>query len=149
MGEYAPFLFSGAQAGASLLTAQGQEAEAGAAAAAARYNAEQAKRAGYSEEARIRREGVRTVAMRRTDIAKSGLAAEGTSLAALVADAATVERAALEARQAGLDTAKLERSSASAATRTGRQAALGTILSGAGQAGALYYGLTRPRLTRY
>lgn len=149
MGEYAPFIFAGSQLGSSVLAAGSEESQASAAAAAARYNATLAERAGYEEEAAVRKGAVRHLARRRVAVAKSGVAMEGTPLDALVADAYELEKEALYARRAGTETAGLERRSARAVTSAGRQYALGSVLSGAGQAGAVYYGLTRPRLGGY
>jgi hypothetical protein len=149
VGDLAPFLFAGAQGGASLLAAQGEGEQAAAIAAAARYNASMAERSGSEQAAATRKEGVRALARRRSAVAKSGIALEGTALDAMVAEAYEYEKEALYAERAGAETARLDRRSASTALRAGRQAQLGTILSGAGQAGAVYYGLTRPRLGGY
>ena len=149
MGDFAPFLFSGAQLGSSVLAAQGEQENAAAVASAAKYNAKLAEREGYEAEAAIRKAGVRLLAQRRVAVAKSGIALEGTPLEAMVADAYEIEKRALYARRAGLETAQLDRSAASNATAYGKKAALGTILSGAGQSGAIYYGLSRPRLAGY
>jgi hypothetical protein len=149
LGDFAPFLFSGAQMGASVLAAEGQVQTGNAAAAAQNYNANLAERQGYEEEAAVRKAGVRQLARRRVSVAKSGLVNEGTALDAQVADAYEIEREALYARRAGLETAKLDRMSANNAKSTSRQYAIGTLLSGAGQAGGVYYGMTRPRLGGY
>jgi hypothetical protein len=149
MGDFAPFLFSGAQMGSSVLAAQGQVDSGDAVAAAQHYNAKLAEREGYEQEAATRKAGIRHLARRRMSVAKAGLVNEGTALDAQVSDAYELEKEALFARRAGLETAKLDRMSANSAQSTAKQAATGTLLSGAGQAGAVYYGLSRPRLGGY
>lgn len=135
--------------GASVLAAQGQKQTGLAAEAAQKYNADQAERAGYEEEAAIRKFGTRRLARRRVAVAKSGISMEGTPLEAQVADAYELEKEALYARRAGAETAKLDRMSASNAKKTSQQFATGTLLSGGARAGGLYYDLSRPRLGGY
>ncbi len=147
MGQFAqmaPKVFAGAQFFGSLLEAQGIRAEGESAAAAARFNARLSEEEGLREQARLRGEGARYLASRAVAANKAGLALEGTALDALVADAETIEREALQARLQGRQAAQLERAGGRVARSSARLAAGATILGGAARAGGTYYQLRYP-----
>lgn len=134
MSQYLPLLLSGAQAGGSVLSASSEIQAGGAVAAAARYNAQLALLESQSSEATQRRGGQRYLAQKAANAGASGVRLEGTTLDALLRDAAELEVNAINTRRAGINTARLDRSQARAALSQSKTSSYATLLSGAGSA---------------
>lgn len=129
-----PNVLSGVAIGAPIAggIAQGRalEQQAGAQAAASRFNAQQSRQQGAAEAARIRRAGRRELSRQRTLVGASGVRLEGSPLDVIAANAAEIEREATEAEIAGRNTAALDEANARNAKRAGRVGAGTALLSG-------------------
>lgn len=95
-----------------------------------RFNAGLARQSASSEAARIRREGKRALSRSRVEVAASGVQLEGSPLDHLVAQAAEIERQALDQIVAGEQTARLDQSRARSAKRAGKQRSASALLLG-------------------
>lgn len=113
--------------------AQGRaaEAQAGAQAQAALYNAQIAQAEGDAEASRIRRAGRRELSRQRTILGASDVRAEGSPLEVLAQNAYEIERDAVNAQIAGRNTANLDRAQAASAKRAGRISSASALLGGA------------------
>lgn len=117
--------------------------QAGAQAAALRYNAAQARDAGSAESSRIRRAGRRELGRQRAAIGASGVRAEGSPLEVLAHNAYEIEREAVAAEIAGRNTARLDEAQARSVKRAARTGA-GTALLGGALQGAAAFGRRLP-----
>lgn len=142
--QLAPQVLAGVSFFGGLLEAEGIRAQGEGEAAAARYNARLAESDAAREEARIRREGTRYLASRAVAANKAGIAMEGTTLDALIADAETIEREAITTRTRGGDEARLLRAGAKTARSAGRAGAASAVLGSIGRSAAMYYQLRFP-----
>jgi len=135
-----PGILSGVAIGApiagGLQQAGALRQQAGASAAASRFNAQLAQMEGGAEASRIRRAGRRELGRQRTLMGASGVRLEGSPLDLLVDNAAEIEREAVQAEIAGRNTARLELANARSTKRAGKTAAGTALLGGAVQGGS-------------
>lgn len=151
MGDFSHVL-SGLAIGAPIAggIAQGRalEQQAGAQAAAARFNAAQARAAGQEEASRIRRTGRRELARQRELVSASGVRLEGSPLDVIAANAYEIEREAVLAEIAGRNTARLDEAQARSAKKAGRTGRASALLSGGIQGASAAARTFGPRLPR-
>lgn len=133
-----PNILSGVAIGApiagGLQQASGIRQQARAEGAAASFNAKQSREQGAAEAARIRRAGRRELARQRLRVGASGVRLEGSPLELIAANAAEVEREAMNAQIAGANNAALDEARGKNAKRAGRVGAASALLSGGLQA---------------
>jgi len=124
-------------AGAGVAQASAARAEASAAASAAAFNERQAREEAGEQESAFRRDAARELARQRSNLAKSGVALEGTPLDQLVRNANELEQTAVGIRRGLITEAMLARMTGRNALAQGRRASTGALLGGFAQAGGM------------
>jgi len=133
----------GAPIAGGIAGARGARAQGDAAAQAAEFNARLGLSEAGREANRIRREGRRTIGRARTQLAQGGVQAVGSPLEFLAAQAAEIERQAIDTLTAGKNTAALDRSRGANAQAAGRRQAGTSLLLGATRAAGVGAGFLR------
>jgi hypothetical protein len=144
MGWFAEMLPRAFAGGAAALDARAAHYQGRIAERAAQYNAQLAREEGARRASRVRTEGTRELGRQRAQMGRSGLVTSGSRLDLLVANAAEVERAAMEESLAGEQAAALDESRAKVARETARQVRIGAWMRGG--ADVLTPGRRVPRL---
>jgi len=137
-GNLLPALAIGGAAGSGVLNARAARAQGRAAKRAADINAQTELYESGQQASRIRTTGRRELGRQRTLIGTSGLQAAGSPLELLAANAAEIERQAMETTLAGRYAADVERSRGKVARKQASRVGAAALFEGGTR--AAYYG---------